>query len=136
VLVGGAGNDLLKGQNGRDVLIGGDGKDKVIGDGEDDILIGGIYLHETNRTALRAISTEWSRTDLDYAQRIDSLMAGVGTEGEFVLDDSTVLTDGFKDDLKGNRGLDWFFADEDEDKTDLKFEELLTDLELEFLMSE
>ncbi|NES43863.1 calcium-binding protein [Moorena sp. SIO2C4] len=40
-LIGGAGDDLLRGDAGNDYLVGGDGDDNLLGDAGDDTLIGG-----------------------------------------------------------------------------------------------
>ena len=133
VLVGGPGHDLLHGKQGRDLLIGGEGSDKIIGHDGDDILIGGVYLHATNRAAHKAVIVEWTRTDMSYADRVAHLAGGGGLNGAFVLNDTTVLDDGLKDKLRGKKGLDWFLANEDDDKTDQDLEEMLTAIELEFV---
>ena len=133
VLVGGPGDDLLHGHDGRDLLIGGDGRDKVLGHDHDDVLIGGTYVEQTNIEALDALMNEWTRGDLEYAERVAHLEGGGGLNGGFLLNDSTVFDDGLKDKLKGNEGLDWFLADDDDDKTDIDLGEILTDIELEFI---
>ncbi len=133
VLVGGLGDDLLSGHEGRDLLIGGDGRDKVIGQEDDDIVIGGTYVEQADRAALAAIMAEWTRTDVAYPDRVANLIAGVGPDGCYALNGSTVSDDGVKDILKGNEGLDWFLANADDDKTDQELEEILTELEYEFV---
>lgn len=132
VLVGGAGNDLLSGFDGRDLLIGGLGQDKVIGNNDDDILIGGVYLHEDSRVAIDAIMAEWSRTDQDYLSRVTHLRDGGGLSA-YLLNDSTVSDDGVKDTLRGMKGFDWFIANQDDDKTDADLDEILTQVEIDFL---
>ena len=41
ILVGGDGDDLLVGGNNRDIMIGGNGADRIVGNGQDDVLIAG-----------------------------------------------------------------------------------------------
>ena len=136
VLVGGPGDDVISGHDGRDLLIGGDGRDKVHGHEQDDILIGGVYAEENNRAAIHALMAEWTRTDLEYADRVAHLRDGGGLNGGYLLNESTVSDDGVTDKLKGNDGLDWFLADANDDKTDLELEEILTDVEYEFVTLE
>jgi hypothetical protein len=132
-LSGGDGDDVLSGKGGRNVMIGGLGKDKIDGDDADDVLVGGLYLESTNRSAVNAIMNEWSRTDLEYAARVDNLLNGGGLNGGFLLNATTVFDDNAKDTLKGKKGLDWFMANDDDDKTDSKLNELLTEIELDFV---
>ncbi len=120
LLVGGAGDDELHGHVGRDILIGGTGEDQLLGGPGEDILVAGVYEHESRREALFAIMSEWSRIDLAYAERIASLAAGVGPEGAFALNESTVFDDAAADKLRGLEGLDWFFGNTEDDKIDPK----------------
>jgi Ca2+-binding RTX toxin-like protein len=133
-LSGGPGDDVLSGKGGRDVLVGGLGKDKIDGADDDDILIGGLYLQSENRRAVNFITSEWTRTDIDYAARVDHLMNGDGFNAEFLLNASTVVDDGLRDRLRGRRGLDWFLADDD--RTDQCLSEILTEIELDFVNSD
>ena len=135
-LSGGDGDDVLSGQEGRDVMIGGLGKDKIDGDDGDDILIGAVYLQSEDRNAAHAIMSEWTRSDLDYAARVDHLLNGGGLNAGFLLNATTVFDDNAKDKLRGGHGLDWFLADDDDDKTDQKLDELLTEIELDFVTSD
>lgn len=100
-LWGGPGDDVLSGKHGRDVMIGGLGKDKIDGDDGDDILIGGVYLDSENRANVHALMSEWTRTDLAYAARVDHLLNGGGLNGSVVLNATTVFDDDTKDKLKG-----------------------------------
>jgi len=137
---------------GRDLLIGGVGSDCLYGDWHDDILIAGQTYWDANDTALLAIMDEWTRTDLDYAGRVDNLrgvnngqFANRRNGGYFLSADGegeaarvTVFNDYEKDTLTGGSGRDWFLANlhnegdqhEKKDKlTDLNDEEFATDLE-------
>ncbi|MGQ0634919.1 MAG: hypothetical protein ACT4QC_09935, partial [Planctomycetaceae bacterium] len=116
LLVGGAGNDSLFGFGGRDVLVGGSGVDSLMGGDDDDLLIAGLlsYYNEgnrvLNRAAIDAIMAEWVRTDADYSLRIAHLRAGGGLNGSFLVNSTSVLTDGAAiDALFGEAGLDWFW---------------------------
>jgi hypothetical protein len=110
ILIGGAGADTLAG-GGRSILIGGAGADSMTGGGADDVLISGTTSFDMDKAALTAILNEWQRTDKTYAQRIADLRAGTGfAAGHMLVRGATVLDDAFVDVLKGNGGLDWFFA--------------------------
>jgi hypothetical protein len=112
VLVGGAGTDRLIGGQGRDILIGGAGISTLQAGSNGGILIGGTTAYDNNAAALAAVLAEWSRTDIDYATRIAHLtgtMSG-GLNGAYVLDSSTVHSDGLVNNLYGGAGLDWYFA--------------------------
>ncbi len=111
IFVGNAGDDTLFGNDGRDILIGGLGADLLDGGSEDDILIGARSSYDNNPVALRAISQEWTRTDLSYSIRrdhISGLVAG-GLNGAFVFNVTTVFDDNrTPDTLWGRGGIDWF----------------------------
>ncbi len=133
ILVGGAGNDRLFGDIGRDLLIGGLGADLLDGGAGDDLLIDGTTQFTEpglNPTALLALMTEWTRTDLDslgaldsYKARLDHLKNGTGVNGpSYVLKEkgsaASVFDDGWADVLTGGDGYDGFFADKQQDLTD------------------
>ena len=130
---GGDGNDLLAGGDGRDVLVGGLGSDLVIGHNDDDILIGGVYALHRDPAAARAILAEWTRQDVNYAGRVDNLTNGTGLNGSYVLNDTTVFDDNAFDILLGLRGVDWFHANDAQDLTDQRRNEILSDTELDFV---
>jgi len=133
---GGDGYDLISGGNGRDFLVGGQGGDFIIGHNDDDILVGGTYSQDRDLNATRAIQAEWNRTDISYAGRIDNLKNGTGLNGGFVLNETNVFDDGVTDILLGLRGLDWFHANDAQDYTDQRRNELFEATELEFVDSE
>lgn len=110
VLVGLDGNDTLTGSLANDILIGGVGTDVLSGSGGDDILVGGKTAFDASDTSLFAILSEWRRTDIDYAQRIANLRAGIGSGAAIRLTASTVFDDSFIDKLTGGLGDDWFFV--------------------------
>ena len=130
---GGDGNDLLAGGNGRDFLVGGLGGDLAIGNNNDDILVGGVYSQGRDPAAIRAVLAEWTRTDLAYADRVANLTNGTGLNGGFVLNNTTVFDDNAFDILLGLRGLDWFHANDSQDLTDQRSNELLTTPEIDFV---
>jgi Ca2+-binding RTX toxin-like protein len=117
VIFGGAGNDTLVGLTGRDLLFGGNGNDNLNGGDDEDIVIGGLttYFSEStkvlDRTAIKSIWNEWTRTDLAYANRITNLKSGGGLNGTYKLSTLTVLTDSsvMPDTLFGGLSLDWFW---------------------------
>jgi Ca2+-binding RTX toxin-like protein len=64
ILVGYAGADGLFGGGGRDLLIGGAGADTLNGGTDDDVYVGGSTAFDANEPALLAVRAEWARTDL------------------------------------------------------------------------
>lgn len=112
ILAGGGGNDTLTGLAGRDLLIGGLGVDSVFGGDGEDILIGGTTSFDTSLQKLMLLMSEWSRTDLSYAQRINHLRTDSGGKnGNVLLKVGTVQNDaGAADQLTGGNDLDWFFS--------------------------
>lgn len=108
VLVGGDDDDILIGNHGRDVMIGGAGADELHGGLRGDLMIGGETDFDDDADALMAILTEWkSRKPID--ERIANLTVnGVGTNGDIVLDDTTVNDDQETDKFFGYFGHDWF----------------------------
>ncbi len=119
-VIGGSGNDILVGDGGN-VLVGGAGRDLLIagmaastldGGQDEDILIGGTTDYDASRPLLESIRDFWERTDLSYAERVESLLAGNGVPG---LNDGTVHTNTKADSLHGGEALDLFFAEADFD---------------------
>ena len=145
VLLGGAGNDSLDGGTGRDLLVGGSGQDTLSGGGGanngpgDDLLIGGLlsYFDEgagaVDGTAIASLMSEWTRTDLAYAERIDHLTGATsdGLNGGYLINTTTVSDDAAADSMTGGGGLDWFvgrFAGGTTDSTDSTASETTTDI--------
>jgi Ca2+-binding RTX toxin-like protein len=60
VLVGGDGDDILKGSSKRDVLIGGLGHDRIFGARNTDWLVSGHTAYDLDPAALAAIAAEWN----------------------------------------------------------------------------
>jgi hypothetical protein len=114
LLVGDANANVLRGGTGRSVIIGGAGADQVFGGGGDNILIGGTTSYDANLTALAAIMAEFTRTDLNFHQRVNDLMLGGGLNGTYVLNADptqgpvTMFDDSAPDVLAGGGGASWF----------------------------
>lgn len=138
IILGGDGDDLLFGNGGRDLLIGEAGNDLILGNSEDDILIGGHYVQSGDRAALLAISAAWS-SSLAYLDRIGVITSGVASGGApapggiYRLDVTTLLDDGTTDILLGLQGADWFAGHSDNDITDSRTSEMLTDTQYTFV---
>jgi hypothetical protein len=110
ILVGGAGNDRLEGRGGTDILIGGTGQDTLIAGGET-ILIGGTTAFDTNNAALTALMQVWSNTHLSVVSRVAALQSGVGPQGAFPLNRTSVRDDQAGNSLQTSPGTipDWIF---------------------------
>jgi hypothetical protein len=115
VVAGGDGNDELLGGSGRDLLIGGRGADRLVGNAGDDILIAGYTNHDDNLVSLCKIMDEWTRTDADFATRINHLDGPINNSGglnaRVFLNARTVQDDGDIDQidvLTGSAGDDWY----------------------------
>jgi PKD repeat protein len=113
VLLGGDGSDLLNGGSGRNILIGGNGEDVLIAGSGEEILIGGRTTFDDDDAALRSVMAEWT-SSRSRANRIANL-TGVGTGPRlngnlFLLSGVTVLDDGDRDLVFGDRDDDWLFS--------------------------
>jgi hypothetical protein len=121
ILVGDANPNVLRGGTGRNLIIGGAGADQLFGGGGDNIQIGGTTAYDQDLTALAAIMKEFTRTDLNFHQRVDHLMNGTGLNGSYVLNTDptlgpvTVFDDGAVDVLNAGGALDWFFVHKKQD---------------------
>jgi ELWxxDGT repeat protein len=113
VLVGGSGNDTLYGGSCRNLLVGDLGSDTLYAGSAGDILIGGYTSYDSNttgnQTAVAYVMAEWDSTD-SYTTRINKLIKGVGPNGAYALNSSTVFDNNVTDLLYGGAGTDWFFA--------------------------
>jgi len=123
ILVGLAGNDTLIGGMQRDLLFGGAGADFINGSGGDDLLVSGVVAFETDRTSLYLIYGEW-QSARTFAQRTANLAGngtGVRANGNIFLNSNvadsvadTVFADSDSDVLTGGLNQDWFFSNLDE----------------------
>lgn len=146
VLVGGQGDDKLHGQQGRDLLIGGLGADKIHGNADEDILVAGATSYDSNLAALCAIMAEWT-SEADFAARVAHITGPAGgLNGSYFLNADaangpvTVFDDGSEDSLRGGDGADWLMANligsGVQDKLHLDAEDIFTDLELAWMLSD
>jgi len=119
ILVGLAGNDTLIGGMQRDLLFGGAGTDILNGSGGDDLLVSGVVAFETDRTSFYLIHGEW-QSARTFAQRTANLAGngtGVRANGNIFLNSNiadsvadTVFADSDSDVLTGGLNQDWFFS--------------------------
>jgi len=98
-LFGADGNDSLFGGRGRDLLVGDDGRDALFGQEDDDILIGGTTAFDADPATLNAIMSEWGSKH-SFAARTAALSTFINA--------TTIADDGFRDQLSGGSGRDWF----------------------------
>jgi len=105
VLWGDQGNDNLTGAAGNDVLIGGDGSDRLVGSAGHDILVAGD-LQGHNYDSLRTISANWAANWI-----------ADGDLGDNNNDDDVVDEDA--DQLTGSSGHDWFIIGSGDKITDI-----------------
>ena len=105
VLWGDQGNDTLTGAAGNDVLVGGDGSDRLVGSAGHDILVAGD-LQGHNYDTLRAISDNWAAKWI-----ADEDMADNNSDNDIV--------DEGADQLTGSAGHDWFIIGAGDKITDI-----------------
>lgn len=120
-IIGGAGNDILIGNEagnflsggaGRDILVGSGGRDYLNGGAGDDIVIGGNTSHSV--AALQQIRLEWVR-NTGYNARVSNIRGpNSGLNGQNFLTIDTVFEDNFPDSVRGFADNDWFWLGEDD----------------------
>jgi len=128
-VVGGAGDDILVGDDSGNYLAGGPGRDLLIGGGAgysgaadylvggegEDIVIGGFTAYDTDGGALAAILAEWTQPT-DYAERVANLYSGATAPA---LNEETVFYNySYGNVLLGEAELDLFFGDASYDASD------------------
>lgn len=122
ILDGGAGDDTIRGGDGRDIIIGGLGADKLYGLQSEDIIIAGTTSYDSNDAALLALSREWTSTR-SLTVRVSSIRNGAGTNlapgGIRLRKLNTVFDDTSVDQVFGGNGSDWLFYSPSRDLTDL-----------------
>jgi autotransporter-associated beta strand protein len=128
LLIGGNGNDDLKGGGGRDVMIAGQGGDKLIGNADDDILVAGYTTKDSPSSAGHGefwcdILDEWtsSNTIQNRVHHLkgDGLGTGTPFNGTSFLNSTTLVDDNSLDQidmLNGSSGNDWYLYEKGEDK--------------------
>ncbi|HVK09974.1 MAG TPA: PKD domain-containing protein [Gemmataceae bacterium] len=121
LLLGGAGADVITGGAGRDVVIGGPGADAVFAGGGEDLMVDGTTSFDGDPEALSLVMDEWTsmrnftqrarnlrgEPNATFTDRLNGtvfLRAGLGT---------TVFADADRDDLNGQDGNSWSFAELD-----------------------
>ena len=103
ILVGAAGKNVLAGGGGRDLLIGGVGGDWLDGGADDDLLFDGTTAYDSDPATLLAIRSVWVDPAMSYEDRVDNLRSSYLSGG-------VVTSDGEADQLLGQGGRDWFWA--------------------------
>ena len=127
VLIGGLGNDRISGGSGDDIILGGAGKDDLSGNAGDDLLIADIWAFEDSLAALDSLQAEWTREDVTHEKKYDHLTGVIpsGLNGSYVLNLSTLISDGDRDSVRGDKGRDLFFASYRDSVKDKKRNECL-----------
>jgi phospholipase C len=128
IVVGGNGDNQINGGAGRNILIGGTGNSEITETGGQAILIGGVTSYDSNAEALTAIENEWASAD-DLATRVLKIRSGVSQDGAktlYHLGNDTVFANGFVNQLSGDLGMNWFFADPTKDEFTLFGQDVLT----------
>jgi hypothetical protein len=110
VLIGGTGGNLLIGVGGKDVLIAGPDSSVIHAGTGETIMIGGTTVWDNNVVAMDAILAEWSRP-IPYLQRVHDLFFGGGVNGPFLLNRTTVHSNGVHDVMTTGLGFDFVFFD-------------------------
>ncbi|WP_406694298.1 PKD domain-containing protein [Singulisphaera sp. Ch08] len=104
ILVGGDGIDKLTGKDDRSVLIGGLGSDRLKGGKGGDVLVGGYTAHDEDLDALDQVLAKWD-SPASYENRVDDLLATRLLPGVTVFDDAA------SDTLRGQQGRNWYIGD-------------------------
>jgi Ca2+-binding RTX toxin-like protein len=129
VLQGQDGDDVITGGAGRDILIGGDGTDKMDGGADDDVLLPGDFISNIKNTSFSSLQKEWSRTDADYATRVNHLMNGGGFNVVKLNGSTCFSSTVLMDTVTGGTGQDFFLVAKSGDIiTDAEAGETITDI--------
>jgi hypothetical protein len=115
-LIGNGGNVLTGGNGRRNLLVAGASASALIGGDDDDILIAGTTDYDTRadwQAAFTAIMNEWTQATA-YDVRVDHLLNGGGLNDPFLLNATTVHSNGGGNTLTGHNGganeLNLYFA--------------------------
>jgi hypothetical protein len=131
-VTGGSGNDLfvgngmgnkLTGGTGRNILIAGDAPATLTGadHNQGTLMVGGTTNYDTNLTALDAIMAEWSDPTASYTVRVNDLLNGGGSNGNYSLGATQFTNNGGGNSLIGNSpGRDLYYGIEAFDVNDWK----------------
>ena len=110
ILVGGDGNDWINGGQGADINIGGQGSDRLIGGPGDDLLVANATTFDADVTSLQALQTAW----LSSSKLADRVAAVTNTTAAVFLSSTgttpTLTEDNATDRVTGTAGKDAFFA--------------------------
>jgi hypothetical protein len=116
VLIGNGGNVLTGGNGRRNLLVAGASASTLIGGNDDDILIAGTTDYDIRadwQAAFTAIMNEWTQMT-GYDVRVDHLLNGGGLNDPFLLNATTVHSNGGGNVLTGHGGgaseLNLYFA--------------------------
>jgi Ca2+-binding RTX toxin-like protein len=112
VLVGNGKQQVIMGGTGRNLIISGPHDPTLIGGAGEDVLVAGSTDFDTKPAALTALMAEWGRRDLPYAACVAHLTGATteGRNGSYLLNASTVHSNGGGNVLTGGAGLDLFFG--------------------------
>jgi uncharacterized delta-60 repeat protein len=114
IILGDAGNDVIVGGAGRDLLVGGIDADDIAGNVDQDILVSGTTTYSTDPVALSAIKAEWT-SNKSWAVRVANI-SGLSPQASrlngnyFLTTDVTVFSDASIDTLAGGAGTDMYYA--------------------------
>lgn len=122
ILIGGDGADVIKGRKGNDVVVGGSGADQIWGGKGSDMVVSGSNYDDMSSETLADIASSWGGSGA-YASRVSSATSAASlTSSAFT---SSSADDGAVDRVKGQSGLDWFLADDEQDVIKRKKKEQL-----------
>lgn len=110
ILVGGDGNDWIHGGQGADIIIGGQGSDRLLGGPGDDLMIANATIYDADQDKLQALQMAWLSSK-KLGDRVAAVTDPTATV-HLVADGAspTLLEDNASDRLNGTSGKDAFFA--------------------------
>ena len=116
-LDGGSGDDSIYGHGGDDVLIGGLGMDRLHGKDGDDLIITGSLRQTAGVNDAVSLTDRWINSSDTVADRMANLLTDLRP---------TIIQDGVEDEVDGDDGRDWIFAQSIDDTRRLDSEDVLT----------
>jgi Ca2+-binding RTX toxin-like protein len=125
LVIGMGGNDQLDGGGGRDLMVGGRGADALVGGDGEDLLVAGPTVYDKHKTALPSIAAEWTsaRTLAERFANVTGTGTGPRLNGNYFLKRGRVSADAARDTLTGAAGLDGLIFRTTEDNSDLAADE-------------